>query len=305
MAKQLISPTLSKSLVNPSTALSPHPPPQGSSQNTAHRVGCAILPPSSSKHALGQPDTCVTSLCAWDSSRLFLISHHPELGQEKFANQKCHCHESSQAGEVPHHRNVFIGGRNKLSCFLFSHLESQSWPCWGPLSSRECAAGVAARQQQCRHTWKPQPRAGNPQGRTIQHLFVQSHPNSAKGYSEDGNWGCRQGGSLSQGQTSLTKVLGVEVNPHPQRNPHEVSLLCFPAKVPELTLPSRRGKADEKAAQKQGNFFLCGVWMESWQKAFIRYLLEPCYLLFPSIYLCRRRFTAHTGKTPWFLGPAL
>lgn len=86
----------------------PTSPPQGSSQNTAQGVGCATLPPSSSKDALGQPDTCVTSPCAWDSSRLFLISHHPKLGQEKSANQKCHCHESSQAGEVPHHRNVFI-----------------------------------------------------------------------------------------------------------------------------------------------------------------------------------------------------
>lgn len=31
---------------------------------------------------------------------------------------------------------------------------------------------------------------------------------------------------------------------------------------------------------------------------FLKCLLEPCYLLFPSIYLSRRRSKAHTGKTP-------
>lgn len=52
-----------------------------------------------------------------------------------------------------------------------------------------------------------------------------------------------------------TKLVGLEVAAHPQRNPPEVSLLCSPAEVPELTPPSRWGKADGKAAQKQGDFF--------------------------------------------------
>lgn len=243
---------------------SPHPPPQPllrPGQLPEHCPGCATLPLPSSEQALGQSDTCITSpkLCAWNYSRLFLISH-PKLSWEKFANRKCHRHGPSQAREVPHHRNVIIWGRNKLPHFLFSHLKAKA----GLAASLAGGKGrrsplLLGARSRCRCTAAARrgnlgPGAGNPQKGTIQHLFVQSHSNPAKGYSEDGNWSCRQGGASSQGQTSLAKVGGLEVAPHPQRNPHEVSWLCSLAKVPELTLPIA-GKGRWKSITETGKYF--------------------------------------------------
>jgi len=64
------------------------------------------------------------------------------------------------------------------------------------LSSWQCAADVAARQQQARRRGNLNAAARHPQERPIQHLFLQSHSHSANGYWAEGNSVCRQGGSL-------------------------------------------------------------------------------------------------------------
>lgn len=134
-----------------------------------------------------------------------------------------------------------------------------------------CRCKAAAR----RARGNPGPEAGNPQKRKTQRLLVHSHPHSAKGYSEDGNRGCRQGGALSQGQTSLTKVVGLEVAPQPQRNPHEVSLFCSPAKVPELTLPIAGERQMEKHHRNREIFSCVGFgWSRGEKpKIFVRTML--------------------------------
>lgn len=212
--------------VHPHIPLHSPCPGQDSSQSTACGVGCAPLPLSSSTQALGQSDTCVTSpkLHACNNSRLLLISH-PELGWEKFANQKCHRHRSRARVEKSHSTEMFLfEERNKL----FNSFSPTLPALPGPLSSWERAAGVAARQQHEGTRGNLSPEAGNPQERTIQGLFVQSRSKSAKGYSEDGNWGCRQGGGLlSQGQTSLTEVVSLEDTPHPREIPTRFPCSAF------------------------------------------------------------------------------
>lgn len=163
------------------------------------------------------------ALCAWNDSRHFLISH-PKLGWREVCKPKASPPRAEPGWRSPTAQKCFYLRKEQAFHFLFSHLERQSWPRCRPCrvpSAPGSAQQVSLQGSSTQGTrGNLSPEAANPQERTIQRLFVQSLSNPAKGYSEDGSWGCRQGGGLGT-RTNLARKgdqLG-GLSPPPEKSP--------------------------------------------------------------------------------------